>query len=192
MTLNTILTLFVPFSILLLISKLAKGSVIRERKIEPDNAVQEADTVTNLSNEGMTEYTRAMSYDLGFNRVGVKFSRQQELKRKGLPADEEIYLEKCKMLDEKFSEAMKNLIPLRLLKSEQTLKNKTIRVFIDTMNDTKVLARDDSAMIELDLNTVYNKIAGEFVLINLYKEGEDLKINYVLADSSKNSSKKTI
>lgn len=112
MTTNTILTLFVTFSILLLISKLAKGSVIKEKEIEPDNAVQEADTVANLSNEGMTEYTRAMSYDLGFNRVGVKFSRQQELKRKGLTADEEIYLEKCKMLDKKFSEAV-NYLPLR-------------------------------------------------------------------------------
>lgn len=60
------------------------------------------------------------------------------------------------------------------------------------MNDTKVLARDDSAILELDLNTVYGRIAGEFVLINLDKEGEDLKVNYVLADSSKNSSKKTI
>lgn len=86
---------------------------------------------------------------------------------------------------------MKNLILLRLLKSEQTLKNKTIRVFIDTMNDTKVLARDDSAILELDLNTVYSKIAGEFVLINLDKEGENLKINYVLADISKNSCEKT-
>lgn len=112
MTTNTILTLFVTFSILLLISKLAKGSVIEEKEIEPDNAVQEADTVANLSNVGMTEYTRAMSYDLGFNRVGLKFSRQQELKRKGLTADEEIYLEKCKMLDKKFSEAV-NYLPLR-------------------------------------------------------------------------------
>ena len=183
MTMKIILALFILFLVLLVIDKLTRrGTNIGEanKKVRVDGA-----TPVERSTNGMTEYSREMSYELGFNKYGEKFKRPQVLKRKGMTTEEESYLERCKMLDTKFSESMKNLIPLRMLHTEEVLKNSTIRVFIDTVNDTKIIARDHSAMLEIDLKTVYGGIAGEFVLINIDKEGEDLTINYVLADSSK-------
>jgi hypothetical protein len=128
----------------------------------------------------MVEYSRASSQELGFNlRNG--FKRPSELRRKGLNRADEIQLDKLKLKEEKFFAAMKNYITLKEFNSKDNLKNKTVRVFIDTINDTSVLVRDNSAFLELQLGQVFN-MAGEFVLINLNKEGDRIRVNYVLTD----------
>lgn len=172
MTKEIILTLFLVIIIVKKITRRSKEVKSTHKEIISDNLTDD-----------MTEYSRKISYELGFKHES--FKRPQVLKRKGLMEEENSYLERCKMVDSKFAEAMKNLIPLRVLYTEETLRNKTLMVFIDTVDDTKVIARDHSAVLEIDLKTVYGGIAGEFVLINLDKEGENLKINYVLADINK-------
>lgn len=47
------------------------------------------------------------------------------------------------------------------------------------MNGSKAVLRDSSAIIELDLDKIYY-ISGKLALINIDKDGDMIKVNYVL------------
>lgn len=133
------------------------------------------------SDEEMIEYSREKSYQLGFHKKNNSFKRPIVFKRKGITDEEEIVLEAAKKNNPRFSIALETLIPLSKLYTEKNLSNKTIRVFIDTQKDTKIIAIDYSAILEIELNEFYN-IAGEFVLINIDKNEDEIKVNFILED----------
>lgn len=130
------------------------------------------------------EYSEEDSVKYGFRRGedskgGIK--RPIELKRKGRGEIGNFASEKSKINDDKYSDALKRVIPLSFLYKKENLSNKTLRVYVEDINDTVATLRDSSAIYKLDLKTVYG-IAGEFVLMNISKKGDDIKINYILSD----------
>lgn len=104
-----------------------------------------------------------------------------ELKRKGRGEIGNFASERSKINDTRYADALKRVIPLSFLYEKENLSNKTLRVYVEDVYDTVATLRDSSAIYELDLKTVYG-IAGEFVLINIDKKGDEVKVNYILSD----------
>lgn len=175
---KALVILVVCFIAFILVDHLMK--IINRRKKLSEKKVSQGNESIKDSIGQMVEYSRETSQKYGFN-IREGFKRPSVLRRKGMTEEEEAQLDKIKYKNEKFSNAMKNYISLRDMVSCEKVSNKTIRVYIDTVNDTKVLARDNTAFLELDLGQVYD-MAGEFVLININKEGERFNVNYVLID----------
>jgi hypothetical protein len=167
-------------SLLLLDKFTGKGNVLK-KKAKTHKATQ----ADKQSKEIMVEYSRENSRKLGFNRTTEGFKRPTELIMKGMTKDQEVQYIKALMKNEQYSKAMKSYIPLKNLYSVEYLRGVTINVFIDTVDDTKVIARDNTAILEIEVGGGYYSMAGEFVLINLDKEGERIKVNFILRDKRK-------
>lgn len=92
--------------------------------------------------------------------------------------------EGLKIRDKKYSHALRSWIPLSFLYDYKKLVNKTLRVYVEEINETVATIRDETAICNLDLGDRY-PIAGQFVLININKAGDDkrIKVNYILADA---------
>jgi hypothetical protein len=131
-------------------------------------------------NNGKLEYSVEKSIKYGF-RTDDGANSPLELKRKGKDEISEIASERAKISTKQYSEALKQMIPLSSLYDGKDFRGKTLRVYVESVFGAKATLRDDTAIYELDLNGVYG-IVGEFVLINLNKEGEVFKVNYILSD----------
>ncbi|MBO8160653.1 MAG: hypothetical protein H0Z24_03370 [Thermosipho sp. (in: Bacteria)] len=141
-------------------------------------AVNENKEAIEQAEGTIKEYSKEDSKKFGMQFNG-KFKRPINLRPTGYS---QMLNEAQKAGNKVYSEAMKNWVPLKYLYTENELKNKTIRVFVDTLNGKKAKLIDDTAVFELELDGVYG-IAGEFVMINLDKEGDKFKINYILPDN---------
>lgn len=137
------------------------------------------------TNEPILEYSREISKSLGKRTTTdiaeKKFKRPTEIKRKGDFLNE-FGKEQAKIKNKKYCRAIEKWIPLSMLHTEKSVKNKTIRVFVESLVEKKAKVIDDTAVYELELDGHYD-ISGDFVLINLNKDGDDIKINYILRDN---------
>lgn len=124
------------------------------------------------------EYSIEKSTDLFFRKEESSTYRPSELKRKS----NSLINERLKMKDSKYLEARKRLISLNELEQYENLSNRSIRVFVEAIFDTKAIVRDELTVKEIDLQNVYD-IAGEFTIINLNKEKGNIKINYISKDN---------
>lgn len=174
------------FIFLMLLDKYTGKAKVRRNKLK----IHEGSQLGKQSTDVMAEYSRDESRELGFNRDTEGFKRPSELIMRGMTKEQEIQYTNALMKDEQYSNAMKSYVPLKNLHTVECLKGVTIKVFIDTVIDTTVIARDNTAMMDIDVGGGYYSMAGEFVLINLDKEGEKVKVNFILRDNkrlSKNS-----
>lgn len=173
------------FIFLLLLDKFTGKGKVRKKKVKTHKGTQ----VDIQSKKIMVEYSRDNSRELGFNRTTEGFQRPTELIMKGMTKEQEIQYGKALMKNEQYSMAMNSYISLKGLHTVEYLKGATIKVFIDTVKDTTVIARDNTAILEIEVGGGYYSIAGEFILINLDKEGGKIKVNFILRDR-KNIKKK--
>jgi hypothetical protein len=132
---------------------------------------------------GIMKYSIEDSIRFGFREEGTKkpVKRPAELVRKRKGFFDGRVTEKEKLMDSRYANALKREIPLSFLYEKEAFKNKTIRVYIEDIYDTVATLRDYSATYKLNLQGTYGG-AGEFVLINLTKKGDEIKINYILKD----------
>jgi len=86
-----------------------------------------------------------------------------------------------KAWDKRYHTAHKSLIFLQDLYDKENIKNKTVAVYVEEIDDTVATILDDTAVMKLDLKDTYS-IAGKHVLINLTKKGDDIKINSIIKD----------
>lgn len=167
------------FIFLLLLDRYTGKSKLRRNKLK----IYEGSQIVKQSMDVMAEYSRDESRELGFNRNAEGFKRPSELIMKGMTKDQEIQYTKELMKNEQYSNAMKYYVPLKNLHTVECLKGVTIKVFIDTVKDTTVIAIDKTAVLDIEVGGGYYSMAGEFVLINLDKEGEKVKVNFILRDN---------
>jgi len=129
---------------------------------------------------GILEYSREKSKEFGFNHDNVR--RSPVLKRKGETFRTARQKEKAKLTDRKYAKAIKRIVPLKTMYENRDLKNVTLRVYVESMYGTKVIIRDNTAIKEIDLGGLYD-IPGHFVLINIDRIKEKIKVNYILLDN---------
>lgn len=127
------------------------------------------------------EYSREDSLRFGFKNDSIAINRPIELIKKGMDQVGNFASEQSKISNNRYSDALKRVIPLSYLYDKETLSNKTIRVYVEDVVGTLGTLRDSSAIYELNFKGVYG-LAGEFVLINIDKKGDEIKINYILKD----------
>ena len=144
------------------------------------HAINKNESNLYKANTGLLEYSRDMAADLGFSYSN--FKRPQDLKRKDDNLNSMQQKEMTKIKDKLYGEAIKHRIPLEYLYTGGDIKNRTLRVYVESMNGSKVVVRDKTAIKEIDLSKLYD-IVGHFVLINIDKQNEDIKINYILKDN---------
>lgn len=168
--------------------------LLKKNKKNMSNINQNENMNQNTSNEydnnfydydDVIEYSRDKSIALGkrnsFSDEEI-FIRPSILKRKGLSEIFEIRREKQKLNRPQYAKAIKNQITLEELTKQENIINKSIRVFIDSIEGNTITAKDNSAVTKLTLANTYD-IAGEFVIINLNKEGDKVTENFVIYDN---------
>lgn len=122
------------------------------------------------------EYSVEKSEMLGKRvSVGKKFNRPSRIHHKS--GFTRMNREDDKVFNKMMEEARKT--KLENLYEKENIKNGTFFAFVDKMIGTKINLVDNSAVYEIDLGKTYN-IAGDFILINLTKVGENIKVNKLI------------
>jgi len=81
----------------------------------------------------------------------------------------------------KYLRENKKRIPVSFLYEKENIKNKTLFVYVEQVLGNVATIIDSTAVYDLDLQGIYS-IAGNYVLINITKKGEDIKVNYIYND----------
>ncbi len=147
-------------------------------------SVEDSSDIPYSKNE-VIEYSREKSVELGKRKAisGEEvFIRPSLLKRKGLSELYRVKREQSKAKNTKYAKLLKQYISLDTFLNDEDIHNKTIRVFIDSIDGTTYTVRDDSAVYTLLLKNAYD-IAGDFVLINLSRNGGEIKENHIMYDN---------
>lgn len=157
-------------------------SSVRIRKTLKEITVNE--NLINLNSKPIIEYSREISADLGKRLSKEKpftFQRPSEFKKRGLSDALRFSLEKEKRKNPQYANAIKRRVPVKDLHQAGDLDNVSIRVYVESMLDNKIKIWDNTASYSLIMDKQY-AIVGEFVIINLDKRGEKIKVNYIMVD----------